>query len=370
MTMQRPASSSSQVESRDTLLDRAVATCCAILLISLASPAQAAASLNLMDLQVYAKTSIEAARSDYEGTTAAGTTIVLRDFQIDGDLTSGQRIAFERGKVGGFVSSPATTLTDVFSSGRGASVDRALDLASVKLDLLASRLSALPATTRASFGSDDTGGKTIAVATVSGTNDLEVVDLPGDRLISEGPGQMSLALDGSRSSRLLVRVHGRSVRIRDVGFTVRGGLDPSRIVLLFPEADDLEIALSGGASSESGTAWGIPASVVAPHANLRFAAATVTGQVFVKSISAIADLPSGQVDRFSSEAASDRASGSTIASEILRMADDEGFEGNHPLEHPYHATWARPANGRDTAWMPWSQPAPASAANQCQVVCP
>lgn len=323
-----------------------------------------------MELQVYAKTSIEAARSDYEGPTAAGTTIDLRDFQIDGDLTSGQAIAFARGKVRGVVASPATTLTDVFSSGRGTIGDHALDLASLKLDLLASRLSALPATTRAWFGRDDTGGKTVSTATVSARNDLEVVDLPGDRLASEGPGQMNVALDGTRSTRLLIRVHGRSVRIRDVGFSVRGGLDPSRILLLFPEADDLEIALSGGASSGSGVAWGIPASVVAPHADLRFAAATVTGQVFVKSIAALADLPGGQVDRFASEAASvDRSTGS-IASEILRLADDDTFEGNHPLDHQFRATWARQSIGGDTAWMPWEHPAQAGSANQCRTVCP
>ena len=344
-----------------------MAACLALVLVAPAASAGAATSLDLLDLQVFAKTSIEATRSDYEGTTAAGTAIALRDFQIDGDLTSGQQISFERGKVRGFVSSPTTTLTDVFSSGKGTMGDRSLDLASVKLDLLASRLSTLPATAQASFASDDTGGKTVSSVTVAAGDDLAVVDLPGERLMSDGPGQLNVALDGSRSTRLLLRIHGRSVRIRDVGFSVSGGLEPSRVLLLFPEADDLEIAFSGGASNGSGVAWGIPASVVAPHADLRFAAATVTGQVFVKSIAAIAGLPSGQVDRFTAEFGSGNATG-LASSALLRLADDDRFEGNHPLDHQDRAPGARRPGGRDTAWMPWEH-APESGANQCHTVC-
>ncbi len=121
--------------------------------------------------------------------------------------------------------------------------------------------------------------------------DVEVVDLNGDRLAAAGNGETRLVLSGDRDGLLLVRVHGRSVHLRHVGFSVEGGLDPSHIVFFFPDASDLEISESGGARGDDGTTWNIPGSIIAPDASVTFAASTVTGQLFADSIMSVPGLP-------------------------------------------------------------------------------
>ena len=250
--------------------------------------------LELLKLQVFAKHSIRAARSDYEGPTAAGGDVDLSDFEIVGDLTSGKHISFQNGQVKGFITSPDTHAVSVFSSGSGSVAQDAMELASVKLDLLGARLSALPRTSRFEAGTAATGKQEFRASV---KHDLEVVDLNGDRLAAAGTGQTKLVLSGDRDGLLLVRVHGRSIHLRHVGFSVEGGLGPSQIVFFFPEASDLEISESGGARGGDGSTWNIPGSIIAPDASLTFAASTVTGQLFADSIMSVPGLPSGQVDR-------------------------------------------------------------------------
>ena len=266
----------------------------------LAGPASAESALDLFDLQVFAKQSIRAGHSDFQGRTAAGEVIELHDFDIDGDLTAGRRISFERGQVKGSVDSPDIRLYQVLSRGRAMSASNGLDLASAKLDQLGGQLSALAATGEASSSVVDEDGTSVTVLNVSARRDPEVIDMTADQLASEGPGRLRLVLAGEDKSRLLIRVHGRSVRMQDVGFSVTGGLEPSRIAFLFPDATDLDILFSGGALDPAGKPWGIPGSVIAPNADLRFGAALVTGQVFVKAISPISGLPTGQVNRYAS----------------------------------------------------------------------
>ena len=60
--------------------------------------------LELLNLQVFAKHSIHAARSDYQGPTAAGGDVDLSDFEIGGDLTSGTHVSFQKGQVKGLMT--------------------------------------------------------------------------------------------------------------------------------------------------------------------------------------------------------------------------------------------------------------------------
>ena len=279
--------------------------------------------LELLNLQVFAKHSIHAARSDYEGPTAAGGDVDLSDFAIDGDLTSGKHIAFQKGQVQGFMTSPDTRAVSVFSSGSGSVRQDALELASVKLDLLGARLSALLQTSRFEVGTAASGTHEFRASV---TRDVEVVDVSGDQLADAGHGETRLVLSGTRDGLLLVRVHGRSVHLRRVGFSVEGGLDPSRIVFFFPEASDLEISQSGGARGGDGTAWNIPGSIVAPDASLTFAASTVTGQLFADSIASVPGLPSGQVDRFPGSS-TDQGGEHHVASQLLQMVEQNRFAG-------------------------------------------
>lgn len=281
--------------------------------------ASAASNLDLADLQVFAKQSISAERSDYQGPVAAGGAIILSDFHVDGDLTAGTRLFFDRGQVGGFVRAPDIRTSHVFSSGVGPLDGNRLDFTALKLDLLGARLAALSPTSRmeVGLGSD---GKTEFKATARRA--LEVVDLAGDRLGTAGDDRTRLVLTGDARSQLLVRVHGRSVQLRHLDFSVSGGLDPSRIVLFFPEATDLEIAFSGGAQREDGETWNVPGSIVAPNAALRFAASTVTGQVFAQSIASIPGLPGGQVNRLPP---SPGQSGPFTPSQLLQAVGNDQF---------------------------------------------
>ena len=281
--------------------------------------------LDLLKLQVFAKHSIHASRSDYEGPTAAGGDVDLSDFAIDGDLTSGKHISFQKGQVQGFMTSPDTRAVRVFSSGSGSVRQDAFELASVKLDLLGARLSALPQTSRFEVGTTATGNREFRASV---KRDVEVVDLNGDRLAAAGTGESKLVLSGDRDGLLLVRVHGRSVYLRHVGFSVEGGLDPSRIVFFFPEASDLEISESGGARGGDGTSWNIPGSIVAPDASLTFAASTVTGQLFADSIMSVPGVASGQVDSFP-VSSTDQVGEHHVPSRLLQMVDQNRFAGRY-----------------------------------------
>ena len=281
--------------------------------------------LDLLKLQVFAKHSIQASRSDYEGPTAAGGDVDLSDFAIDGDLTSGRRISFQKGQVQGFMTSPDTRAVQVFSSGSGSVRQDAIELASLKLDLLGARLSALPQTSRFEVGTTALGNQEFRASV---KHDVEVVDLNGEELAAAGNGKTKLVLSGDRDGLLLLRVHGRSVHLRHVGFSVEGGLDPSRIVFFFPEAADLEISECGGARGGDGTIWNIPGSVVAPDASLTFAASTVTGQLFADSIISMPGVASGQVDRFpisSMNPVGERR----VPSQLLQMIDQNRFAGRY-----------------------------------------
>lgn len=284
--------------------------------------------VELLKLQVFAKHSIHAVRSDYEGPTAAGGGVDLSDFAIDGDLTSGTNISFQKGQVKGFMTSPDTRAVRVFSSGSGTVRQDAMELASVKLDLLGARLSALPQTSRFEEATAATGNQEFRASV---KHDLEVLDINGDRLAAVGNGETKLIISGERDGMLVVRVHGRSVHLRHVGFSVEGGLDPSHIVFFFPEASELEICESGGARGGDGTTWNIPGSIVAPDASLTFAASTVTGQLFAGSIMSVPGLPSGQVNRFpvsSTDQVSERQD-SIVPSKLLQMVDQNRFADRH-----------------------------------------
>ena len=284
--------------------------------------------VELLKLQVFAKHAIHAARSDYEGPTAAGGDIDLSDFAIDGDLTSGTHISFQKGQVKGFMTSPDTRAVKVFSSGSGSVRQDAMELASVKLDLLGARLSALPQTSRFEVGTAANGNQEFRASV---KRDLDVLDINGDRLVAAGNGETKLVLSGDRDGLLVIRVHGRSVHLRHVGFSVEGGLDPSHIVFFFPEASDLEICESGGARGGDGTTLNIPGSIIAPDASLTFAASTVTGQLFADSIMSVPGLPSGQVDRFpvsSTDQVSERQD-SFVPSKLLQMVDQNRFADRH-----------------------------------------
>ena len=203
-----------------------------------------------------------------------------------------------------------------------------MELASMKLDLLSARLSALPQTSRFEVGAGVTGDREFRASV---KQDVEVMDLDGDQLAVAGNGGARLILSGDRDGLLLVRVHGRSVHLRHVGFSVDGGLDPSQIVFFFPEASDLEISESGGASGSDGTAWNIPGSIIAPDASLKFAASTVTGQLFTDSIMSVPGLPSGQVDRFdnSSRGQAGGPQDGFVSSRLLQMVDRDRLTDRH-----------------------------------------
>ena len=298
-----------------------------VLLLWHGPAAFAASNLDLLGLQVFAKQSISAERSDYQGPAAAGGVITLSDFQVDGDLTGGTGVAFNRGQVGGFVRSPDVRLSHVFSSGAEPVDGNPFEIASLKLDLIGARLAALPQTAKPTIGTSP-DGKTEVRATAQ--RDLEVIDLSGDRLTAPGEDRTRLALNGDAHAQLLVRVHGRSVSMRHLAFSVSGGLDPSRIVLFFPEATDLEIAFSGGATQDNGESWNIPGSIVAPDATLRFAASTITGQVFARSIVSIPGQPGGQVDRLPPYSGQ---TGHFTPSQLLQGIGTDQFAAMSPLSN-------------------------------------
>jgi choice-of-anchor A domain-containing protein len=290
-----------------------------VLLAEANSAVPPARSLNLLDLQVFASRSIQAAHSDFQGPTAAGGDVDLSDFEIKGDLTAGGRVTFRRGAV----EAGRADLVQVSTRGQASSSSVQLALLSHKLDRLGARLANRRVTAQAAITETQDGGRILRTIDVGAGGSLDVVELKADQIASAWPVQTRIRIHGDGTSRLVVRVLGPDIRWRGVDFSMTGGIDPADVVFFFPQAYALDIADSGGALDGAGRSFGIPGSIVAPDASLRFGSALVTGQVFARDILPVSGSPSGQINALVPPSGnwSRLAGGAIYPNQVLRQID-------------------------------------------------
>jgi choice-of-anchor A domain-containing protein len=251
----------------------------ALFVVGTPAHAQTAAH-SLFDYTVYAKDSIFAECSDYQGRTAAGGTVSLRDFaivlpadQTGCPLESNSSVntingAILTGQNASCVATPHFTFRDTNVSFQASSLAPYASL-SQQMDTLSAKLAAPMA---------NTSVKQI-------TLDMNQVR-----------ATHNVSLSGSANTLLVVNVLDQEVSIYNYGIFLNGGLTPQNIVWNFPNATKLFIAYSGMAN------YGLPGTFVAPNAQVTFNNARITGALFAKSILGKADsldckgVVSGQVN--------------------------------------------------------------------------
>lgn len=224
---------------------------------------------SLSSFQVFANSTIQSQKSDYQGSTGALGAIQLSNFEIVGDLASRKAVEFRSGSVRGAVRAPKTYFKRT-GARRSSPLPVQLDQAGSDLVALTTRLNAYRSTSH------------INGETIEAHNAVEVIDLESL--------PRNLFISGRRESLVLVRVHGTNVDFKNRGVFLIGNMRPEQITFFFPEAATLELSYSGGPE------WGVPGSVVAPYAKTHFAEILVTGRLYVGSVCTNADLNGGQVN--------------------------------------------------------------------------
>lgn len=111
-------------------------------------------------------------------------------------------------------------------------------------------------------------------------------------------------LDASGDSREYFVIINRSevVDLRYLNIELRNGVDTSRILYVFPNAQRIYAGNSGTSnSSGSPTGLGFPGTILAPYADMIFVDGLITGSVYVQNLYGAKKvtgrtLPGGQID--------------------------------------------------------------------------
>ena len=115
-------------------------------------------------------------------------------------------------------------------------------------------------------------------------------------------GQGTIEINGSNNELLIVRVAEMNPTIEGVGVKLTGSIRPENIIWHFPNAYTLRLAFSGVNPYEYGEHLGMPGTFLAPHAEVSFQNALITGALYSRKITALADraacnnLVSGQIN--------------------------------------------------------------------------
>ena len=236
----------------------------------------------LFDHTVFTRDGITAECSDYLGKVSSGGPITLRDFMIDDSsgapgcaLNSADKVTFLRGKVLRDINSYGCISSKKLNQGQ---VSYARD---VKTNV-------------------DTASLTNELSDFSAR--LSSGGIPRSRSINVELPTSQIVLKGSSSEILIVNVMGRNPVIIDTNVTIQGDITPDQIIWHFPEATSLSITRSGMSPEELGFNVGMPGTFVAPNAEVFFQNALITGSLYARKLTGLADredcsgLVSGQIN--------------------------------------------------------------------------
>ena len=260
-----------------------------------AQRSQACNTIRPNDYLIFSGQDIRYSRSDFQGPSGALGNIELSSFLVNASgfatcsgLVAGQNISFRDGMIQGagaaagadFFMQRASVQGTVEYGGRlrRESAHAYQERASLSLDVRNLRaawqffldqsasLSRKQANARARLAPQ--------TLVFSSPLDEAVFDIPSWELARASV----LRLSGSSSARFIINVRGPSASITEKAVTLAGGLRPGQIIFNFPEATSLKISASGNAK------FGIPATILAPYADVDFTNGLVTGGVYVGNL--------------------------------------------------------------------------------------
>ena len=228
--------------------------------------------LTLFDYTVYAKNTISAECSDFQGRTAAGGAVFLQDFTINLLPSQEQGCALESDTSIRWTRGSTTAASGAYESCVGApffpggldTVDtESNNYATADFNGLNRQMDALSAKLSSPFPNAN----------------VKQITLNINPIHSGG----YLTLTGSPQQLLVVNVPGTNVSIQRYGIKLLGGLTPANIIWNFPNAQTLLIEGSGNDQ------YGMPGTFLAPNAQVTFLSARITGALFAGSIVGMAN---------------------------------------------------------------------------------
>lgn len=225
----------------------------------------------LFDHIAYTSEGIQAECSDYLGKVSSAGDIVLRDFLIH-DLQGLSGCSLNaQGKV-------------IFKSG---SVEKQNDLSCISAQRLEQQHLAYKSHRRLH---PDYQSLTREMQNISNQLDSGVIDARTiliDTAQLQGGGEITIS--GHAGEFVVVRSSELHPVISGVGVKLGGDIRPENILWHFPLARTLTLNFSGVDTLAQGEHLGMPGTFLAPHAEVKFNNALITGALFARKITGLAD---------------------------------------------------------------------------------
>jgi len=246
---------------------------------------------SLFDYTVYTKEGVLSARSNILGDVGSGGPIDLRHFLIGGDIFSAESVRFNSGTVQGRIIAPDVRLSngEAWDGIRERNPFSRSDLNRFarEMDSLSARLARLPNSIEARVQR----GTLMIVANPN--RETNVLNISARDFEASG----NLYFSGHANSVFVINISGNTARFANKGILLekRGGGRPllGNIIFNFVDATDVLIQSSGVPLSETVSTQigpqsvGIPATILAPYADVIFREASLTGAIFAKALRSV-----------------------------------------------------------------------------------
>lgn len=256
---------------------------------------QACDALAPQDYLIFSGQNIQYTQSDFQGPVGAMGDIELSSFQVKstrdslcsalvaghdasvnegavvgGGAAVGSHFTLSYGSVDGLVQyGEHLTLNNAWASGKKTLAEEVQNLPNADqfFQDQSAELASMSATARVREN-----GQELTFAARGG---LAVYEISAERLARASV----LRFYADRSAEIVINVRGDLASVVGKGVVLHGGIGAGQIILNFPDASSLKISDSGN------EAYGIPATILAPHANLDFTDGRVTGGIYVGGLS-------------------------------------------------------------------------------------
>ena len=90
-----------------------------------------------------------------------------------------------------------------------------------------------------------------------------------------------------KGQQILLNIDAPRIILREKGISFRGDIEADSILWNFKDAESLTIQNTGSAQRYDGRALGVPGSILAPNAVVKFLDAAITGSLWVKEVSSM-----------------------------------------------------------------------------------
>ena len=284
---------------------------------------------NLEDFTVFSKGDINYAKSDFEGLVGAGGSVRVQNFLFkrassgENGLLVGNVFIHEMGsivaetlKVGVRVD---LTKVDITKKRTNLIVPKArLENVDLRGSVIATDITSITSNIQNEIGinSDDVrnlqnfldaefrfvsssmDNLSSECLRVGGRAPLRIYDqliikatVPGRNVFFLSEKDLSevnqITLSAVPNANIIINSDAQFISLRKVGMRIEGDLQVERVLWNFAQASEVVLESTGSAKMIDGRPIGIPGTVLAPHANVKFLNGALTGSMWVKSLEGV-----------------------------------------------------------------------------------